>query len=204
MDGTLIRGGILPCLPAFRCPGRDMRRRRPGCALIRAARSLAILKDSGHHQLPRTEDTVKNSLKDALRSDLNGARRGRDRERTLVLSTALAEVRNREIEMGASLDDEGVRGVLARAVKQRLDAAAQMRSGGRPELAEREEAQATILRAYLPEELSADEVREMVREIVAGGAGHIGAVMSALMPRIRGRFEGGAASAIVREELSGG
>lgn len=181
-----------------------MRHRRPGCALIRAARSLAILKDSGHHQLPRTEDTVKNSLKDALRSDLNGARRGRDRERTLVLSTALAEVRNREIEMGASLDDEGVRGVLARAVKQRLDAAAQMRSGGRPDLAEREEAQATILRAYLPEALSADEVREMVREIVAGGAGHIGAVMSALMPRIRGRFEGGAASAIVREELSGG
>lgn len=181
-----------------------MRHRRPGCALVRAARSLAILKDSGHHQLPRTEDTVKNSLKDALRSDLNGARRGRDRERTLVLSTALAEVRNREIEMGASLDDEGVRGVLARAVKQRLDAAAQMRSGGRPELAEREEAQATILRAYLPEALSADEVREMVREIVAGGAGHIGAVMSALMPRIRGRFEGGAASAIVREELSGG
>ena len=144
---------------------------------------------------------MKDSLKDTLRSDLNSSRRGRDRERTLVLSTALAEVRNKEIEAGAPLDDEGVRGVLTRAVKQRLDAAAQMRDGGRPELAEREEAQARILRAYLPAELSADEVRAIVREIVAGGAGNIGAVMSGLMPRIRGRFEGKAASAIVREEL---
>ena len=146
---------------------------------------------------------MKDSLKDTLRSDLNSSRRGRERERTLVLSTALAEVRNKEIEAGAPLDDESVRGVLARAVKQRLDAAAQMRDGGRPELAAREEAQARILRAYLPAELSADEVREMVREIIAGGAGNIGAVMSGLMPGIRGRFEGRAASAIVREELSG-
>ena len=144
---------------------------------------------------------MKASLKDTLRSDLNDARRGRDRERTLVLSTALAEVRNREIDTGSGLDDAGVRGVLARAVKQRLDAAAQMRDGGRPELAAREEEQAKILRAYLPAELDADQVREMVRELVAAGAGHMGAVMSGLMPKIRGRFDGKAASAIVREEL---
>ncbi len=144
---------------------------------------------------------MKASLKDTLRSDLNDARRGRDRERTLVLSTALAEVRNREIDTGADLDDEGVRGVLVRAVKQRLDAAAQMRGGGRPKLAAREEEQAKILRAYLPAELDADQVREMVRELVAAGAGHMGAVMSGLMPKIRGRFDGKAASAIVREEL---
>ena len=144
---------------------------------------------------------MKASLKDTLRSDLNDARRGRDRERTLVLSTALAEVRNREIDTGSGLDDEGVRGVLARAVKQRLDAAAQMRDGGRPELAAREEEQVKILRAYLPAELDADQVREMVRELVAAGAGHMGAVMSGLMPKIRGRFDGKAASAIVREEL---
>ena len=164
---------------------------------------FAHIEGSDHRQPERTEDTVQNSLKDTLRSDLDGARRARDRERTLVLSTALADVRNREIEAKALLDDEGVRGVLARAVKQRLDAAEQMRDGGRPELAEREEAQARILRAYLPAELSAGEVRGMVREIVAAGAGDIGAVMSALMPRIRGRFEGRAASAIVREELGG-
>lgn len=148
-------------------------------------------------------DKVKTSLKDALRSDLNDARRERDRERTLVLSTALAEIRNREIETGTGLDDDGVRGVLARAVKQRLDAAAMMRDGGRPELADREEEQAKVLRTYLPAELDGDQVREIVRELIAAGAGHMGAVMSGLMPEIRGRFDGKAASAIVREELAG-
>ncbi|MDE2875165.1 MAG: GatB/YqeY domain-containing protein [Gemmatimonadota bacterium] len=145
---------------------------------------------------------MKASLKETLRSDLNESRRERDRERTLVLSTALAEIRNREIETGADLDDEGVRAVLARAVKQRVDAAAQMREGGRPELAAREEDQAKMLRAYLRAELDAERVREIVRELIAGGAAHMGAVMSGLMPEIRGRFDGKAASAIAREELA--
>ncbi len=144
------------------------------------------------------------SLKETLRADLNAARLDRDRERTLVLSTVLAEIRNREIETGGDLADGGVRAVVARAVRQRLDAAEQMRDAGREELAEREEGQAKVLRAYLPTELSEDEVREMVRSIVASGAGHIGAVMPRLMPQIQGRFDGRAASAIVRQELDGG
>lgn len=142
-------------------------------------------------------------LIETLRADLAAARRSRDKARTLVLSTTLADVRNREIELGATLDDEGVQGVIARAIKQRRDAAAQMAAGGRPELAENELTQARILQPYLPPELTSAEVREMVREIVAESGSQMGAVMSRLMPRIRGRFEGGAASAIVREELSG-
>ena len=144
---------------------------------------------------------MEKSLKEKLRSDLNAARRARDRVRTLVLSTTLSELRNREIETGSALDDEGVRSVLARAIKQRQDAAAQMIRGGRRDLADREAAQEQVLRGYMPPDLAAEDVRDMVREIVDGGASHIGAVMSALMPRIRGRFDGRTASAIVREEL---
>ena len=144
---------------------------------------------------------MKASLKETLRSDLNDARRARDKVRTLVLSTTLAEVRNREIRTGGALDDEGVRLVLARAIKQRHDAATQMDAGGRPELAAREREQARVLRDFLPSELGDDEVREIVRKLIAGGAGTIGAVMSGLMPRIRGRFDGRRASAIAREEL---
>ena len=145
---------------------------------------------------------MQTSLKEKLRSDLNAARRARDKVRTLVLSTTLAELRNREIEIGSMLDDEGVRSVLAKAIKQRQDAAAQMIQGGRRDLADRETEQEQVLRGYMPPELSAEDVRVMVREIVDGGADHIGAVMSALMPRIRGRFDGRTASAIVREELA--
>ncbi|MXX70440.1 MAG: GatB/YqeY domain-containing protein [Gemmatimonadetes bacterium] len=144
---------------------------------------------------------METSLKERLRSDLNAARRARDKVRTLVLSTTLAELRNREIETGSTLDDEGVRSVLARAIKQRQDAAAQMIRGGRRDLSDREAEQEQVLRGYMPPDLAAEDVRDMVREIVDGGASHIGAVMSVLMPRIRGRFDGRTASAIVREEL---
>ena len=144
---------------------------------------------------------MEDSLKERLRSDLNDARRARDRVRTLVLSTTLAEIRNREIETGGALDEDGVRAVVARAIKQRQDAAAQMEEGGRAELAARERGQEEVLKGYLPPELGEDDVREIVRELVAAGASHIGAVMSGLMPRIRGRFDGRTAAAIAREEL---
>lgn len=140
-------------------------------------------------------------LKAKIQRDLNEARKARDKDRTLVLSTALAELRNREIEIGENLDDEQALQVLSKAIKQRSDAATQMRDAGRPELAEGEEAQAAILQAYLPEPLSEDRVREMVRGFVAEGATQMGAVMGRLMPEIRGRFDGKQANRIVREEL---
>lgn len=142
------------------------------------------------------------TLKARLRADLNQARRDRDRVRTLVLSTTLSEVRNREIELGAEASDDDVLQVIGRAIKQRRDAAEQMAAGGRPELAEKEEREAELLGAYLPEQLGEDDVRGLVREIVEGGADQMGAVMGQLMPRIRGRFDGKDANRIVREELS--
>jgi uncharacterized protein len=146
---------------------------------------------------------VASELKARIQNDLNQARKLRDRERTLVLSTALSEVKNREIADGGELDDDVVVQVLAKAIKQRRDAADQMRAGGREELALREEAQAEVLLAYLPRGLGEDEVRAMVRDIVAGGAGQLGAVMGRLMPLIRGRFDGKEANRIAREELGG-
>lgn len=140
-------------------------------------------------------------LKSRIQADLNQARKARDRERTLVLSTTMAEVKNREIEVARDLDDDGVLQVLAKAIKQRRDAAEQMRGGDREDLASREEAQADVLQVYLPAALSEDDVRAMVREIVAGGATQMGAVMGQLMPRILGRFDGKDANRLVREEL---
>lgn len=141
-------------------------------------------------------------IKQRLQDDLNQARKARDKERTLVLSTAISEVRNREIDGREELDDDGVIAVLSKAVKQRRDAADQFREAGRDELAEKEEVQMAILQKYLPQPLSTDDVRAMVREILASGTDQMGAVMGRLMPKIRGRFEGGEANRIVREEMS--
>lgn len=141
------------------------------------------------------------TVKERIRDELNAARRSKDKLRTTVLSTVLSEIRNREIELGREATDDDVIGVVARGIKQRKESAAQMREAGRPELAEREEREAELLDAYTPSALTADEVRAMVQEIVAGGADNMGAVMGQLMPRIRGRFDGGEANRIVRDEL---
>lgn len=139
-----------------------------------------------------------------LRGDLNESRRNRDRERILVLSTVISEVRNDEISGQRSLDDEGVLAVVARGIKKRRDAAEQARKLDRSDMAEAEEAQARILQAYLPAALSAEEVRALARGFIAEGAGQMGEVMRRLMPKLRGRFDGREASQIVQDELQAG
>ena len=144
---------------------------------------------------------MSSDLKPRLQADLNAARKQRDKARTLVLSTTLSEIKNREIEVGGQLPDDEVVRVVGKAIKQRREAAEQMRAGGRPELAEKEESEATVLSAYLPDQLQEDEVRAMVRDAIAQGADALGPLMGRLMPRLRGRFDGKEANRIAREEL---
>ena len=141
-------------------------------------------------------------LKSRLRSDLTSARKDRDKLRTLVLSTILADVHNREIELGAELTDDQTVKVLSRGIKQRKDAASQMRAAGRDELASEEEAQLTVLSEYLPEGMSEDEVRALVRAAIEDGVDQMGMLMGRIMPQIGGRFDGKEVNRIVREELN--
>ncbi|HAC06650.1 MAG TPA: GatB/YqeY domain-containing protein [Gemmatimonadetes bacterium] len=146
---------------------------------------------------------VSSDLKIRLREDLTTARKARDKLRTLVLSTVLSEVRNKEIDQRSDLDDDGVLQVISKGIKQRKDAAEQMRAAGREELAKTEDSQSAVLAEYLPEGLSEDEVRALVRQAIADGADQMGALMGRIMPQIRGRFDGKEANRIVREELEG-
>lgn len=143
------------------------------------------------------------SLAGRLRTDLNTARKARDRATTSVLTMTLSEVRNREIELGHAASDEDVIEVINRAIKRRREAAEQMRAGARAELAAKEDAEAAVLTSYLPPGLSEDEVRRLVRDAVAAGADNMGAVMGRIMPAVKGRFDGREANRIVREELEG-
>jgi uncharacterized protein len=94
-----------------------------------------------------------------------------------------------------------VQSLLTTAIKRRREAAEQMRAGQREELALKEEEEATLLQAYLPPQLGEGEVRQMVRDAVAAGSRDLGAVMKAVMPQVKGRFEGKELNRIVREEL---
>ncbi|UCC74518.1 MAG: GatB/YqeY domain-containing protein [Gemmatimonadota bacterium] len=150
----------------------------------------------------RVEEMADVSLKEKLRSDMNDARRQGDKDRARLLSTLLADVKNKEIEVRHELDDQEVVEVLARCVKLRNEAAEQMAS--RPELAEKEQAEAAIIKGYMPPEASEDEIREKVREAIEAGATNIGAVMGKVMPQFKGRAEGREVNRIAREELEKG
>ena len=143
------------------------------------------------------------TLKDAIRDDLNAARRDRDKLRTTVLTTLLSEIRNKEIDVGHELADGEVHAVVTSAIKRRREAAELMRSGSREELAWKEEQEAALMQAYLPPQLTEADVRAMVREAVAGGAADLGSAMKALTPKTKGRFDGRELNRIVREEIGG-
>jgi uncharacterized protein YqeY len=139
------------------------------------------------------------ALKDRIRDDMNAARRQQDKDRARLLSTLLSDIRNREIEVRHELEDGEVVEVLARAVKLRNEAAEQMAS--RPELADRERGEATILKAYMPPQLSEEEIRSIVQGAIDAGAQNIGAVMGRVMPEVKGRADGREVNRIVREVL---
>lgn len=139
------------------------------------------------------------NLKERIRSDMNAARREGDRLRSRLYSTVLSDIRNREIELGHELDDDEVIEVLSKAIKMRTEAAEQMAS--RPDLAEKEEKEAELLRTYLPPRLDEAEIRAEVVEAIQAGARNIGAVMGQVMPRVRGRADGREVNQIAREEL---
>lgn len=141
------------------------------------------------------------TLKTRLRDDLNHARKDRDKLRTAVLSTFLSEVRNREIELREDAADAEVQALLTTAIKRRREAAEQMRAGNREELAAKEDQEAIILQAYLPPQLDEGEVRRLVAEAVAGGAADLGAIMKAVMPKVKGRFEGKELNRLAKEVL---
>lgn len=145
---------------------------------------------------------MSDELKNQLRRDLVFARKDRDKLRTLVLSTILADVHNKEIDLGGELNDDQTTKVLLKSIKQRKDAVYQMRAAGRDELGDEEQAQLEILSKYLPKGMSEDEVRALVQVEIEAGGDQLGILMAQIMPQIGGRYDGKEVNRIVREELA--
>jgi uncharacterized protein len=140
------------------------------------------------------------TVTEQVRSDITTAMKGGEKDRVGALRLVLSELQKAEKEGG---DDELT--VLRRERKRRLDAAAQFRDGGRPELAEQEESEAKLIAGYLPAELSDEELDQMVATAIADtGASSprdMGQVMKAVMAASGGRADGKRTSARVREAL---
>ena len=143
-------------------------------------------------------------LASTLRAALNAARKAQDKERTLVLGTIIANLKNREIELRRPATDDEVAEVLRKGIKIRREAVEQYTAGARQDLASIETAQIKVLEEFLPAAADPAEVRAAIRSAIAGGASDIGKVMSQVMPQYKGRADGKLINQIAREELQAG
>ena len=145
-------------------------------------------------------------LQEKIDQDLKDAARAQDKLRLGALRLLKSAVKYREIETSAALDDPAITAVIQTLIKQRRDSAAQYVAASRAELAAHETAEIAILEAYLPRQLSDDELAALVQEAMvktgAKTAREMGAVMKALGPKIAGRAEGKRVSDAVRAALA--
>jgi uncharacterized protein len=145
------------------------------------------------------------TLLERVQSDITAAMKSGERERVGALRLVSSELQkaHKEAAPGSEADEVAV---LQRERKRRLEAAEAYREAAREDLAEGEEAEAALIEAYLPAQLSDDELHAIVGDVVAetGAASprEMGQVMSQVMPRVQGRADGKRVSAIVREKLS--
>ena len=147
------------------------------------------------------------SLKDQITEDMKTAMRAKDSERLGTIRLLLAACKQREVDERIVLDDAAVIALVDKLIKQRKDSIAAFESAARQDLADKEASEITVLQAYLPQRMSADEVLAAVRAIVvelgASGPGDMGKVMGVVKTRLAGKAEMGSVSAAVKTALAG-
>ena len=145
-------------------------------------------------------------LKERVAREMREALKAGDKVRLATLRLLTASVKNREVEVRDELSDDEVREVAGREVRRRTEAIEAYERGGREELAARERAEREVLQAYLPAQLSEDEVSALVDEAIAAtgasSAKEMGKVMGFVMDRAKGRVDGAKVQAAVRERLA--
>ena len=151
-------------------------------------------------------------LREQLMEDLKDAMRQRDERRKSTIRSVLAAMKQAETELDASgqrvrLDDDDILAIIAKQAKQRQESITEFRRGGREDLVTEEEAELVILQAYLPQQMTREEItieaQQVIDEVGATNPRDIGQVMKPLMARLRGRADGKVANQVVRELLAG-
>lgn len=146
------------------------------------------------------------SLANRLNEDMKLAMKNKDKFRLSVIRMLRSSIQNSEIELRRSLEDDEVLEVLNREIKQRRDSLQEFEKANRPDLAEPLKAELEIIQVYLPEQLSEEEldqiVKQTVQEVGASSKADMGKVMGALMPKIKGRADGKFVNQLVQKHLS--
>jgi len=145
------------------------------------------------------------AIKGQIQEDMKNAMRSQDKERLAVIRLILAALKQREVDERIELTDQDVLATLDKMVKQRRESIVQYEAGNRPDLAEKEAAEITVIQHYLPEQLSDAEIEAMIdaaiKETNAASMRDMGKVMGILKPKVQGRADVAAISAKVKERL---
>lgn len=147
-------------------------------------------------------------LKERLAEDMKQAMKDKEagKLRLSVIRMVRASIKNLEIDRKTELDETGVLDVLAKEVKMRRDSLEEFKKAQRADLVENLEQEIDVLMAYLPKQLTEDEVRSLVQEAVAAtqaaGPKDMGKVMAALLPKVKGCADGKLVSTLVKEQLN--
>jgi uncharacterized protein len=153
-----------------------------------------------------TPGEIEMSLKERITDDMKAAMRAKDAERLGTIRLLTAAMKQKEVDERIELDDTAVIGIVDKLIKQRKDSVEAFQKADRKDLADKEATEITVLQAYLPARLSADEVAAQVKAIVAElgakGPGDMGKVMGAVKARLAGKADMGQVSAAVKAALA--
>ncbi len=145
------------------------------------------------------------ALKQKLTDDLRQAMRQGDKVTSSVIRLVMAAIKNSEIARQAELDDQDILGVIAKQVRQCQESIDAFKQGNRQDLVAKEEAELAILKAYLPKQMTRQEIvtaaSRVIDEVGAQGPGDMGKVMGKLMAQLKGRADGREVNAVVTELL---
>jgi uncharacterized protein YqeY len=146
------------------------------------------------------------SIKEQLQTQLKDAMRAGDDLKKSTLRMAISAIRLAEIDKGSELDDNAILAILQKEVKSRQESIEEAQQANRPELAQAAQQEIEVLKAFLPEQLSSEELEAMAKQVIeeigATSMREMGAVMKALVPRLEGRATGQQANQVVRKLLA--
>lgn len=145
------------------------------------------------------------TIKERVAEDMKSAMKSGDKAKLAAVRMLHAAIRKKEIDERIDLSDDETIKVISSLVKQRQDSIEQFKAGNRPDLVEKETAELTLLQAYLPAQMSKDELVKVIdgaiQEANAKTAKDMGAVMKVLMPKVSGKADGKLVNQLVRERL---
>ena len=146
------------------------------------------------------------SLYDTIDSDLKSALKSKDSIRLSTLRMVRTALKNKEVELRRKLEEPEILRIFAQQAKQHKDSIEQYERGGRHDLADKEKQELAILESYLPSQLGEEELRSVIKAIIAetgaSGVKDIGKVMKEAMVRLAGKADGKIVNKIVKDLLS--